>query len=118
MKGFIIQTVMRPPRFKVDKSSTISFDTGEMSAQDKMKLLEVEGSIGTVAFEPEESSAPPQIIDSKFQEKTPSKRLYNVLFVRYKNQTDRGIIDIDFDTFYKMEMEKIIEAEKLKIDNI
>jgi len=118
MKGFEIRTVMRPPRFKVDKSATISFDTGEMLPRDKMQLLEVEGSIGTTIFIPEENAAPPQKIESNFQEKTPSKRLYNVLFVRFKDLSDRGVIDIDFDNFYKIEMEKIIEEQKSKIDNI
>ena len=112
VKGYQIKVVQRPPRFKVDKSSSITFDTGELNNTDKMFLLENEGLLGILKFIPEniqEESI--KKITNEFQEKSPSKRLYSVLFVYWKQKSEDG----DFEVFYKSQMEKIIEHYKTKL---
>jgi len=113
MNGYEIKNVyQRPIRLKVDKSVTISFDTGEIADNDQMKLIKNQGKLGTLIFVPEDAQIPPEAIQAEYEGKTPSKRLYNVLFVYWKQQGEPG----DYQQFYKQHMEKIIDYIKDKLD--
>lgn len=115
MKGYEIPTVQqRPPTFKVDKSATIAFNTGEMTPEQKMQILENDGLLGTLFFVPEGMQQPElKKIESTFVAKKPSERLFNVIAVLWRQQGSNGSID----TFYANEMEKKINEYKALLDN-
>lgn len=113
MKGYEIKQVqMRPPSFKVDKSATLSFATGEMVKEVQMQILENSGTLGTLIYVPEDvQETPPKVEVKEFEGKKPSERLYNVLFVYWKATNNEG----DFYTYYRQWMEKKIEEIKANI---
>ena len=115
MTGFEIGgVVMNPPSFHKDKSTRISFETGEMSKEQKMMVLENDGQIGTMIFIPEEAQeAPPKIDAAAYEGKKPSERLRNVMFVYWKQQGSQG----DFEQYYASQIEKFINAYKDKLDH-
>lgn len=114
MKGFEIPTVsMRPPRLKVDKSMTLSFDTGELNNNEKLLLLQNDGLLGSLIFVPENQTEAPPKIDTSYEGKKPSERLHNIIFVYWKQKN----IEMDFEQFYREQMEKFIQAYKDKLDN-
>ena len=98
MQGFeIADVVMNPPSFHKDKSTRISFETGEMSKDQKMMVLENDGQLGTLIFIPEEAQeAPPKIDSAAYEGKKPSERLRAVMFVYWKQQGKQG----DFEQYY------------------
>jgi len=97
----------------VDKSATLSFNTGEMSTNEKMQVLENDGQLGTLVFIPEEAQHEPlKKIETHFEGKKPSERLFNVMAVYWKQQGAKGSVDV----FYANEIEKIINHYKSKLD--
>lgn len=100
---------------KVDGGLAIRFVTKELTPEEKLTALEFQNTYGHVLFR--ENEFKPEDVPTKDAEndetKSPSTRLRNVLFVyweqRKKNKTD-------FDTFYRQEMNKIIEVVKDKLE--
>ena|SRR3990167_497090 len=113
-QGYEIKQVsQRPLRMKLDKSATIAFDTGELTPELTMKLVELNGTLGTLIYVPEKATTPElQKIETEYEGKTPSQRLYNVLFVLYKQQGAKE----DFQNYYRRYIETIIENIKSKLD--
>jgi hypothetical protein len=63
---------------------------------------------GWLLFSPnpiEEASIPREKAESGFDGKSPSTRLYNILFVRWKELTSQSV---PFDQYYREQMDKII----------
>jgi hypothetical protein len=101
---------------KADGSLSLRFVTEqELTPTEKLTALEFFNSRGWVLFRQNEFK--PEDVPTKDAEndetKSPSTRLRNVLFVYWdqkkKNKTD-------FDTFYRQEMNKIIEVVKDKLE--
>lgn len=104
----------RPPRFRVDKGVTLSFETGEMSKEQKMLVLDMDGQLGTLVFIPEEAQHEPlKKIDTTFEGKKPSERLFNTIAVYWRQQGAKGSLD----TFYANQIEGIIKKYKDLLDN-
>ena len=113
--GFEIPIVsMKPPRFKVDNSATLSFDTGEVNTEQEQAILRHKGSLGTLIYVPENAVGQPPKLDSSYESKKPSERLRSVLYIYWQQQGSPGGF---FDSFYHQHMEKIIQAYKDKLDS-
>jgi len=114
MKGYSIDIVSQnPPRFKKDRSATISFDTGELTDDEKMSILRNDQLVGALAFIPEgESSAKIEKINAAYDGKSPGERLHGALYVLWKQRGGDG----DFNVFYGITMERFIDGVKAKID--
>ena len=110
----LIQALLDGVSHRKDGSLGVRFLLQEMSAQDKLVLIELLNTFGWVCFSPSEVEATDipetQADDTR---KTPSKRLRDVLFVLYKQGEQLD----SFDLYYRQKMEKFIEHIKGKLND-
>jgi hypothetical protein len=98
---------------KVDRTLSLRFNTDEITPEHLGIWYSFLNTTGFVAFSPDniqEIDMPKA--DTEFNTKTPSQRLYNVIF-RYWEQTDQTDKHRDF---YNTEMEKVINHYKNKLN--
>ena len=90
--------------------------TPEMTAGEKVSLMELQGLLVEALFIPkDEKDAELVEVEHQMDCKTPSQRLRGVLFIYFKEQQKKGLKET-FDTFYARHVEKLIEYVKSKID--
>ena len=97
-----------------DHGLRLSFHTNEMTTQEKQSAIELHDSYGYLLFksnEIKESDIPTEEIEDK--SKTPSKRLRAVLYILH---IQSGGEKLNFETFYRDRMERLIEQIKAKLD--
>jgi hypothetical protein len=98
---------------KLDHSLTFRVNTPEMLPSAAGELLQWHGRAARVCIFPHEGEAGNVIeVKTERNDKTPSRRLHSILFLIFKQRGSEG----DFDSFYKREMEKLIEHYKAKLD--
>ena len=98
---------------KSDGSSSVRFGTQELSDNDFLTLKKHHGKFGWLLFSENEidlKDLPKEQAEDK--NKTPSKRLRATLFVLWKQEGEQG----DFDAYYRMKVEKLIDFVKSKLD--
>jgi hypothetical protein len=96
-----------------DRGMRIRLETNEISDEEKLMLLKFDGTFGWILFSPnafKDTDLPTEQAEDK--NKTPSKRLRSVLFIRWKQLGEKG----DFETFYRDSIEKIINRIKETLD--
>lgn len=105
------------PTFYKDGSVGIKFDTRELNAEEVMYVLGARNSEGWLLFSTERA----EIDDSEVPDikpnldlKSASSRLKDVIYVHYKQATESQKFVGLFDTFYKEQMERIIDGYKQK----
>lgn len=101
-------------RSKADKSLGLSISTPEYSPEESAEMLRLQGLNVMLTIEPmDEQNTEKIVIDREAGGKTPSERLYNVLFVlwneKYKDKWPT------FQMFYEAKMEMIIGQIKEKL---
>ncbi len=88
----------------------------ELAGEEKAKLFDLEQKEGWFLFSEntfQTKDIPTETAKIDQNVKTPSKRLYAVLFVKWNKQTDgKG----NFNTWREEEMEKIIDNEKSQLE--
>lgn len=85
----------------------------DLSHEDISSLHALLGTVGKVIIIPNVATeAPTYKIDKSINEKSPSQRLYNVLYVLHEQN---GGTQEDFRKFYEKTMEKIIDQVKEKL---
>lgn len=92
--------------------------TQELSVEEKVTIMELQGMLVEALFIPKEEKDA-ELVEAKggMEVKTPSQRLRGVLFVWFKElQKTKGLKET-FDTFYARHLEKLIEFVKAKIDS-
>jgi len=99
-----------------DRGIRVQFTSNELTPKQSTELFELYGKFGYFFFSEQEvqpltDDLPP--IQVEKGEKTPSQRLRAVIFVVWENETSKKV---NFDTYYKQEVEKIIEHYKSKLD--
>lgn len=113
----ILPAQINPPRLRKDGSASISFDTRELNAEEIFTIMSLRHSEGWLAFAPNENEIEiPKEHATLDDEKSPSERLKNVIYVWYKQETDAGRFVGLFETFRKEKMEVIIEGVKKKLN--
>jgi hypothetical protein len=91
----------------------------ELMPEDMTTLMMLRNKPGYFVFKPEKFIEEdiitlPEKYDLEAGEKTPSQRLRSVLFVFWnQKRKDKGV---DFDSFYKDQMEKFINSVKDKLE--
>lgn len=114
----ILPAIINPPRIRKDKSCAISFDTRELTSDEIFTILSLSQSEGYLAFQPNEDDIPDFPEErAEVDQKTPSERLRAVLYIWFKQETEKGQFVGTFEVFRKEKMEKIIEGVKSKLDN-
>jgi len=109
-------TSLRP---LVDKSASVTLHTKELAPEEFLVLLEHNNKAGWFLFKDDEEAFSASDVpkdDSGFEDgKSPSERLYNVLFV-FWNQNSKLKQDYPvFGEYYRAQMEKIINQFKSKL---
>ena len=107
------QVIITSIRSRNDGSLGFSATTPELSIPEKVEFMKLQNQVLEGVFTPLDApNAPEYKIDKEMNEKSPSTRLRNVLFVLH-GQLE---IDEDFDSWYKVQLNKIIEGIKNKLD--
>lgn len=98
-------------RSKSDGSAGLSFNTQELTAEDFAELKNNHNAFGWLVFAPQgtELEMPKEKIED--DSKSSSERLYNVLYVYWKQFVNEG----DFDAWRKQKMEVVINQFKNKL---
>lgn len=104
-------TSMRPRK---DRSMSFAVSTGELTPENVAAFLPIMGTNVKILVEPlDVESEPPMPVKGAKEAKSPSQRLYSVLYVFFKQLGEPGG---DFQDFYNQRMEKIISDVKSKLD--
>lgn len=111
----LLPATISPPRLRKDGSAAVSFDTRELTAEEIFTIMSLRHTEGWLAFAPNEGEIEIPEENAEVDEKSPSERLRNVLFVWYKQEVEAGKFVGIFDTFRKEKMEKIIEGVKKRL---
>ena len=122
MKAIVLSSVLSGFRSRKDKSMGFSASTLELDTAEKVALMELEGLNVRLLIEPVDYVAEGKVeVKSESSFKTPSQRLRSILFVEYcqKNpqMTSKDYPAITFDEFYNIEMDRICQERKKKLEN-
>jgi hypothetical protein len=101
-----------------DGSLRLSVVTPELSVEEKVAVMELQGQLLQALFIPEEFQAEQMEIGKDLDGKSPSSRLRNVLFVWWKKLEENNKTKDDFSLWYRNKMESIIDGVKLKIEEL
>lgn len=112
----ILPAIISPPSIRKDGSIKLSFESRELTAEEYMMVMGFRNTEGWLCYSPNEDDVADIPEErAEIDEKTPSERLRNVLFVWYKQQTDAQKFVGSFDTFKREKIEKIIDSIKSKL---
>ncbi len=108
-----LPAIINAPRFRKDKSISISFDSRELQPSEMVTILSMQGSEGYLLFKENEIKAEeiPQG-DSELETKTQSQRMKAVLYKLYLQDTKNLKFVGSFESYYKQKTEMIIEKYK------
>lgn len=112
----LLPATINPPRFHKDGSVALSFESRELSAEETHIILSMRNTEGWVCYAENENDIQIPDEDAEVDEKTPSERLRNVLYVLYKQKIDKGTYVGTFNAFRREKMEKLIDLIKAKLD--
>lgn len=112
----ILPAQISPPRLRKDGSASISFDTRELTAEEIFSIMALRHVEGWLCFAPNENEIVIPEGKAEVDTKTASERLYNVLYVWYKQELDANRFVGLFETFRTEKMESIIEGVKKKLN--
>ena len=113
MKTISVQAIITSIRAKVDRSLGLSMSTPELSDEDKVEFMKLQGRVIMAVLTPlDEKNVPAYKIDRAVENKTPSQRIRGVLYILWEQLGMKG----DFNDFYREQMEKIIDSIKAKLD--
>lgn len=110
---FQAPAILTSVSYTKDGGVRLGFTTNEMSDEDKLIIAKFFQKFGFVLFKSNEFTVediPKE--DAEDTSKTPSKRLRAVLFLMWKQTGEKG----DFETYYRTQVEKVIEHLKNKLD--
>ena len=112
----ILPALINPPRIRKDGSVSLSFDSRELNAEEIYSIMAMRHAEGWLCFAPSENEIEIPEEQAQVDEKSPSERLRNVMYVWYKQEMEAGRFVGLFETFRKEKMEKIIETVKSKLN--
>jgi hypothetical protein len=98
-----------------DGGLNVRIHTQELTPEQMTAMYSYHNKFGYILFKPndiQDGDIPTEDVDDK--DKTPSKRLRNVLYVLHAQS---GKDKKEFEAFYRTEMEKVIDHFKKRIDS-
>ncbi len=116
MTKIILPAQINPPKLRKDGSAGLTFDTRELNSEEIFTIMSLRQTEGWLCFSPNKEDLEVPEEKAELDEKSPSERLRNVLFVWYKQETEKGKFTGLFETFRKEKMEKLIEGVKSKLN--
>lgn len=113
MKAIKTQIIINSIRSRRDGSLGFSAETPELTSEEKVAFMNLQGQSLNALFEPTEYPIVDEIeIDRDVDNKTQSQRIRSVLFLIWKQQGEHG----DFRDFYHAKTEKYINYLKEKLE--
>jgi len=113
VKAIQSKIIISSIRAKVDGSIGFSATTPELTTEEKVAFMELQNQELDCVFAPTVNlNAPKMVVTAEMKGKTPSSRLYNTLFVLWKQNGEVG----DFEVFYKQNMERFIDLVKDQLE--
>lgn len=114
MNKFQIEAILDGVTPRKDGSATLRFVTNEVSKADKVMLMDYYQSFGWLMFAANEfqESEIPKENAKRDAGLSPSQRLRNVLFVKWRDSGGNG----DFQTYYDQQVERFIDKVKETLD--
>lgn len=114
MKAIQVQNVIGRITAKKDGSLGYSSTTPELTDEEKIEFMKLQGVVLTALYTPlDMPNAPKLVVDSDIKGKSLTSRLYSVLFVLWKQE---GEPDGDFEIFRKKKMEAFIDIVKDQLE--
>lgn len=110
MQSIEMQSQIAGIRAKVDGSLGLSINTPELSSSEKVLVMSLQNLNVKLTITPEDAVDIVKV-KNKMDGKSPSERLYNTIFVYYKQINSLE----DFQVFYKRNIEGLIDAYKAKL---
>ncbi len=111
-----LPAILNPISRRKDKSVKLSVETRELSPEETMTLMMMEGSEGWICLAPNQGDIEIPEERAEVDEKSVTERQRAVLFVWWKQLTDKNQYIGTFETFKKEKIEKFIEGVKSKLD--
>lgn len=112
MKSIQSDIIITGIRAKVDGSLGFNASTPELTSEEKVAFMSLQGvNLKMLVVPIDEPNAPEVKVDKEINSKTPGQRLRAVLYILW----EQGKKDKDFEAFYKDQMEKVINAFKDKL---
>lgn len=113
MKSIETHAVITGIRAKVDGSLGLSVGTPELSSVEKVAFMSLQNLNVKMTIEPIDTPAEgKEKVEKGIDGKSPSERLYNVIYVYYKQINSKE----DFEVFYRRNIEGIIDQYKAKLE--
>jgi len=114
----LLPAQISPPRIRKDGSCSITFDTREMTAEEIFTVMSLRNSEGWLAFTLNQEQLPEAPTENAdLETKTISQRIKSVLFILYKQATEKGTFVGTFESYYQTQGEKIISKLKDLIED-
>ena len=99
----ILPAVLNPISRRKDKSVKISVETREMTPEETLTLMAMEGEEMWLCLAPNENELETPEENAEVEEKTPSQRMKAVIYILYKQEFDSGKYIGTFDTVQELE---------------
>lgn len=115
MKTISTKAIIEGIRARKDGSLGLTVTTPELTVQEKAMFMELQNLNVNLLVEPEsEGEVGEYKVSADLNEKKPSTRMRAVLFILWKQNPEGH--DNDFDGYYRIKMEQLIDNLKSKID--
>lgn len=114
MKAITLSAICSGFRTRKDKSLGFSVSTPELSTQEKVALMDLDGINVRLLIEPSDYEIKGKVeVKGELARKSQSERLRAVLFCLWKHLCETNQLkDVSYEAFYHAEMDKMIEAIK------
>ena len=115
VKAFQVQATLEGVSLLKDNGVSLRFHTNELTPEDKTAITRYYQQFGWLLFgaqEHDEEGLRLELIRKDTGGKSPSQRLRAVLFVAYQQS---GQLELTFEQYYDMKMERFINSVKDKL---
>jgi hypothetical protein len=113
MQSIESQAIITGIRAKVDGSLGLSLSTPELAPEEKVLFMNLQNLNVRMTIEPTDINPESKAkIEKGIDGKSPSERLYNVIYVYYKQVKSTET----FESFYQKHIESIIDTYKAKLE--
>lgn len=119
MKNIKTTAVIEGIRAKKDRSISMTVSTPELSPSEKTLFFELQNLNIELTIHPlDYDGAEDYKIDKDVDEKSPSQRMRNVLFIIWNQSPEKEREHREFNDYYRFRMETIIEKLKGEISEL